>query len=164
MALFPFFRFLYIFFVKLTLAVTMGWTNIPSDGGDITPKFLSGIIISPSGKRLKSYPKLSFLKLNLTDKHVGRYWMLLANIRRGLNLFITDRGMNLSMTRVLFQGSLHNRRFMSQARQTWHFARLALHAKCRVRLVWVRSANPRWRPIRCWERALVHDSLSRDQA
>ena len=78
-----------------------------------------------------------------------RYWMLLASIRRGLNLFITDLGMNLSLTRVLFQGSLHNRRFMSQTRQTRHFARLALHAKCRVRLVWVRSANPRWRPLRC---------------
>ena len=42
-----FFLFLYFFFVKLTLAVTLGWTDIPSDGGDITPKFLSGIIISP---------------------------------------------------------------------------------------------------------------------
>ena len=47
MALFPFFLFLDIFFVKLTLAVTLRWTNIPSDGGHITPKFLSGIIISP---------------------------------------------------------------------------------------------------------------------
>ena len=54
--------------------------------------------------------------------------MLLANIRRGLNLFITDLGMNLSMTRVLFQGSLHNRRFMSQARQTRHFARFTRNA------------------------------------
>ena len=104
--------------------------------GNISPKFLTGIILGP-----KIIPEAVLSQVTfLTDKYVGRYQMLFANIGRGLNQFITDLGMNLSMTRVLFQGSLHNRRFMSQARQTRNFARVALHAKCRIRLVWVRSA------------------------
>ena len=55
--------------------------------------------------------------------------MLLAN-RRGLNLFIPD----LELTRVLFKGSLHNRRSYEPGETNVAFARLALHAKCRVRL------------------------------
>ena len=90
--------------------------------------------------------------------------MLLAN-RRGLNLFIPD----LELTRVLFKGSLHNRRSYEPGETNVAFCASRASRKMPrsprfAHKAPVMQANPRWRPLRCWERALFYESLSRDQA
>ena len=60
-----FFPFPQYFLCQINFGGYPGMDKYSIRWGDTTPKFLSGIIISPLGNQLKSYPKLSFLKLNL---------------------------------------------------------------------------------------------------